>query len=106
MSNPASRTTGRSLLVAFTLGAVAGSIAGVVLAPQAGRETRRHVADYSRRGTTAFQHWTNAVGKFFARLTNKDRGSSGSISVAADRDPHHDQRSRTPPSRSYNEVAV
>src|SRR4051794_21889353 len=94
------RTTGRSDLIAFALGVVAGSIAGLLLAPQAGRETRRHVADFSRHRRNELTRWTVAVGKFCARLGNKVSGSSGSTSFTAGREPQTNQETRKPPLRS------
>jgi len=49
MENQNARCQGQAVLFAFLGGAVAGAIAGVLLAPKSGEETRREIRGYVRR---------------------------------------------------------
>jgi gas vesicle protein len=49
MENQHDRCSGQALALAFLGGAVAGAIAGILLAPKSGEETRRTLKAYARK---------------------------------------------------------
>jgi gas vesicle protein len=49
MDNQEARSSGRAVALAFLGGAVAGVVAGILLAPKSGEETRRDLKRYARR---------------------------------------------------------
>ena len=49
MDNQETKCSGQAVVLAFLGGAVAGVVAGLLLAPKSGEETRRAVKGYARR---------------------------------------------------------
>ena len=49
MDNHDSRCSSQTVALAFLGGAIAGAVAGIVLAPKSGEETRREVRGYARK---------------------------------------------------------
>lgn len=49
MDNHDSRCSSQAVALAFLGGAIAGAVAGILLAPKSGEETRRELRGYARR---------------------------------------------------------
>jgi gas vesicle protein len=49
MENQETKCSGQAAALAFLGGAIAGVIAGILLAPKSGEETRRELKEYARR---------------------------------------------------------
>ena len=49
MENQETKCSGPAVALAFLSGAIAGVIAGILLAPKSGEETRRELREYARR---------------------------------------------------------
>lgn len=55
----------------FLAGAAVGAIAALLLAPQAGKESRRQLSEYGRRTGDTVREWTTAAYDFV--MTEKDK---------------------------------
>jgi len=49
MDSQNAKCSGQTVTLAFFMGAIAGTIAGILLAPKSGEETRRELKGYARR---------------------------------------------------------
>lgn len=60
-----------SVLIAFAAGAVTGLVAGILLAPDKGSETRRKMADAGKKFTSGItEKFSEVTGKFRKEFAN------------------------------------
>ena len=57
----------------FVGGAAVGAIAALLLAPQAGRESRKQLSEYGRRTGETMREWATAASDLFATGGEPDR---------------------------------
>ena len=77
----------RDTLLAFLIGAVAGGVAGILLAPEKGSETRRKLCkgagELYEKGEKIFEETSHALGEKAHDITDAARTKAGELGGAA-----------------------
>ncbi|QQR91006.1 MAG: YtxH domain-containing protein [Myxococcales bacterium] len=63
MSNSEKQVSGASILLAFLGGAAIGASAGLLLAPRAGKETRKRMGEAAQRSRSRVEQVPKAIGE-------------------------------------------
>lgn len=62
-----------NMLVAFLCGAAIGAVAGLLLAPESGRDMRERLQDYARRGSEKAKELAERAGETSQRVMERGR---------------------------------
>lgn len=92
------KTTGKSFLLGAVIGAVAGSVTALLLAPKPGKELRQDIADGARTVAEKTQAAAEKVGEQSSELYSRIKSSAGNLV--------HDIQSRFSKEQDDQEVLV
>lgn len=70
----------------FVGGAAVGAIAALLLAPQAGRESRKQLSEYGRRAGQTMSEWATAASGLFASRDNMKEAAQEASGKQRERD--------------------